>query len=164
METSAFASCFLRLFVFQDGRGRTPPDPSWAAEPKEFSRELARLRKQTDYPYAGEERSHAAMTRWLAERRARAHTTIRVSPDRLAAYVGGYRLRPDRVLTVKLEGDSLTIDFPGRTRFSLLPWEEGRFFLKVVDLELTFTRDESGRVRTLKMMHEGRRWDAKKVD
>ena len=31
VETSAFASTFLRLFVFEDGEGRTPPDPSWVA-------------------------------------------------------------------------------------------------------------------------------------
>jgi CubicO group peptidase (beta-lactamase class C family) len=72
VETSAFASCFLRLFVFEDGGGRIPPDPAWTAGPQEFARELALLRKQTDYPYISEELSHAAMTKWLAERREHA--------------------------------------------------------------------------------------------
>jgi CubicO group peptidase (beta-lactamase class C family) len=163
-ETSAFASCFLRLFVFEDGSGRTPPDPSWVVGQQEFTRELARLRKQTDYTYASEALSHAAMTKWLTERRARARTPIQVGPDSLAAYVGRYRLTPNRVLTVKQDGDGLTVDFPGRTRFSLLPWAEGKYFLKSLDLELTFARDEKGRVSTLEINYEGRKQSAKKVD
>jgi Domain of unknown function (DUF3471) len=152
------------LFVFKDGNAQTPPDPSWAVGQEEFARELARLRKQTDYPYATEEMSHAAITKWLAERRARARTPIRVDPDRLAAYVGHYRVTPNRVVTVQQEGDGLTIDFPGKTRFLLLPWAEGRFFLKVLDLELTFARDEKGRVSTLDIDYEDRKYSAKKAD
>ena len=68
VETSAFASSFLRLFIFEGSNGKTPPDRSWAVGQEDFSRELARLRKHTGYPYASEERSHTAMTRWLAER------------------------------------------------------------------------------------------------
>jgi hypothetical protein len=63
-----------------------------------------------------------------------------------------------------LQGDRLTIDFPGRTRFSLLPWAEGRFFLNVKDLELTFARDGKGRVSTLEIDYEGHKTNAKKVD
>ena len=96
--------------------------------------------------------------------RARARTPIQVDPDRLAAYVGRYRLPPDRILTVKREGDRLTIDFPGRTRFALLPWAEGRFFLKVMDLELTFAQDGKGGASTLEIDYEGQKLNAKKVD
>jgi hypothetical protein len=164
VETSVFASSFLRLFVFEADGGRTPPDPPWAAGPQEFARELARLCKQTDYPYGSEELSHAAMTKWLADRRARAHAPIQVEPDRLVAYVGRYRLTPDRVVTLNREGDRLTIDFPGRTRFSLLPWAEGKFFLKVIDLELTFALDRKGNVSTMEVDCEGRKLIAKKLD
>jgi CubicO group peptidase (beta-lactamase class C family) len=163
VETSAFANCFLRLFVFKDGKGQTPPDPAWAVGQKEFSRELAHLRTQTDYPYTSEERSHTAMTKWLAERRARARTPIQVDPERLKIYIGRYRIRPDWVVTVKVEGDGLTINFAG-ARFALLPWAEGQFFLKVLDLELTFARDEQGRVSTLEIVYEGRKLNAKKVE
>ena len=62
------------------------------------------------------------------------------------------------------EGDQLSIDFPGRTRFSLLPWAEGRFFLKVMDLELTFARNGKGQVNTLEIDYEGRKLIAMKVD
>jgi hypothetical protein len=125
VETSAFASSFLRLFIFEGSNGKTPPDRSWAVGQGDFSRELARLRKHTGYPYASEERSHTAMTRWLAERRAKARTPIQVDPDRLAAYLGHYHLAPNRVLTVQREGDGLTIDFPGKTRLLMFPWAEG---------------------------------------
>ena len=87
-----------------------------------------------------------------------------MAPDRLATYVGRYRLLPDRVVTVNRQEDRLTIDFPGRTRFSLLPWAEEKFFLKVMDLELTFARDEKGRVSTLEIDYEGQKMEAKKTD
>jgi hypothetical protein len=104
------------------------------------------------------------MTKWLAERRAQARTPIRVDPDRLAAYVGNYRLSPNRVLTVQQEGDGLTNDFPGKTRVLLLSWAEGKFFVKVLDLEQTFARDEKGRVSTLEFDYEDIKYSAKKVD
>ena len=116
VETSAFASSFLRLFVFKDGNGQTPPDPSWAVGQEEFSRELARLRKQTDYPYASEEMSHAAMTKWLAEPGTGPHTDQgRPGPPRRLRRALPPRSQPR--LTVQREGDGLTIDFPGKTRF-----------------------------------------------
>jgi CubicO group peptidase (beta-lactamase class C family) len=74
VETSAFASCFLRLFVFEDGSGRIPPDPTWVAGRQEFARELARLRKRSGYSFRSEELSQAAMTKWLADGRARVRT------------------------------------------------------------------------------------------
>jgi hypothetical protein len=53
--------------------------------------------------------SHAAMTKWLAQRWARARTSIQVDPERLAAYVGRYRLLSfQRVFTVKQEEDGLS--------------------------------------------------------
>jgi hypothetical protein len=75
-----------------------------------------------------------------------------------------FKLPSNRVLTVKREGDALTVDFPGRLRFSLLPWAEGRFFLKVLDMELTFARDEKGQVSTLEIEYEGQKMNAKKMD
>jgi hypothetical protein len=108
--------------------------------------------------------SHGAMTKWLAERRARARTPIRLDRDRIAAYVGHYRLSPNRVVTVQQEGDGLTIDFPGKTRFLLLPWADGKFFLKVLDLELTFAQDENGRVSTVEFVYEDRQYSAKRAD
>jgi hypothetical protein len=65
---------------------------------------------------------------------------------------------------VNREGARLTIDFPGRTRFSLLPWAEEKFFLKVMDLELTFARNGKGRVSTLEIDYEGHKMNATKVD
>jgi hypothetical protein len=87
-----------------------------------------------------------------------------MNPDRLATYAGSYRFAPDRVVTVNREGARLTIDFPGRTRFSLLPWAEEKVFLKVMDLELTFARNGKGRVSTLEIDYEGHKMNATKVD
>ena len=164
VETSAFANCFIRLFVFDDGDGRIPPDPTWSAAPLDFKQELVLLRKRSGYPYDFEEQSHAAMTNWLANRQVRTRTPIKIDPNRLTAYVGRYRLTPDRVLTLNQESEQLTIDFPGRTRFSLHPWADGKFFLKVMDLELTFARNETGQVDTLEIEYEGEKLIATRMD
>src|SRR5262249_38075811 len=122
------------------------------------------LRNQSDYPYASEDRSHLAMTKWLAQRRARAHTPITVDPDHLATYVGRYRLAFDPVLTLNRGRDRLTLDFPGPNPFALLPRADEKFFLKVMDLELTFARDRKGRVSYLDIDYEGQKLNATRVD
>jgi CubicO group peptidase (beta-lactamase class C family) len=165
VETSPFACTFLRLFVFKDGDAQTPPDPPWAVGQEEFLRRLARLREQTDYSYATEEMSHAAITKWLSERRARACKAISVDPGHLAAYVGRYRLSPHNLVrTVQLEGDGLTINFPGKTRVLLLPWSEGKFFVKALGMDMTFARDEKGRVSTLEFDYEDIKYSGEKVE
>jgi hypothetical protein len=46
----------------------------------------------------------------------------------------------------------------------MLPWAEGRFFVKVLDPELTFTRNEKGLVSTLEIEYEGQKQSAQKID
>jgi CubicO group peptidase (beta-lactamase class C family) len=164
VETSVFASCFLRLFVFEEALGRTLPDPDWTLGPKPFATELARLTKETGvYSYESERLSHTAMTRWLDDRRARAHTPTRVDPKVYARYVGRYRLGPDRVFTVSREGDHLVIDIPRSNRSVLFPATEESFFLKVMDLELTFVSDRGSQVTRMDIRVPGQKVSAARV-
>lgn len=72
----------------------------------------------------------------------------------LETYVGVYELAPTFALTVTREGTSLFAQATGQPRFPLFAEAEGEFFLKVVDAQLSFTKDASGKVTGL-VLHQG---------
>jgi CubicO group peptidase (beta-lactamase class C family) len=165
VETSVFASCFLRLFVFEEVRGRTLPDPDWRLGPEPFAAGLARLRQEAGgYGYDSERVAHAAMSEWLQGRRAAARTPIRVDPRVYARYVGGYRLNPQRVLTVSREGDRLLIDIPRSYWSQMFPASEDTFFLKTTDAELTFLPGGRGPVTGVEIRTPRRKVTATRVN
>ncbi len=85
------------------------------------------------------------------ERRA-----ITVSPDVLRAYEGVYELAPTFAITVSVVDGKLMAQATGQQAFELHAESESRFFLTVVDAQVTFTRDASGSVDGL-VLHQGGR-------
>jgi CubicO group peptidase (beta-lactamase class C family) len=79
---------------------------------------------------------------------------IKVSPDVLRQYVGEYQLAPNAVITMTLNGDQLETQLTGQPKFPVFPEAENRFFLKVVDAQLEFVKDASGKV-TRMILHQG---------
>lgn len=75
IETNAMACAFLRLFVFEDLQQHILSDPRWTQSDQEFSKEVARLTKESkSYAYDCERVSHAAIVKWLNDRRTNART------------------------------------------------------------------------------------------
>jgi hypothetical protein len=74
---------------------------------------------------------------------------ITVSPKILAQYVGTYELRPGLDLMITLEGDQLMAQATSQPKFPLFAESETKFFLKVVDAEMEFIRDDKGVVTYL---------------
>jgi hypothetical protein len=81
---------------------------------------------------------------------------ITVAATALDEYVGRYPLAPTFVLTVTRSGDHLTMQATGQPAFRIWPSAPDTFFLKVVDAQVTFTRNPSGRVDGL-ILHQGGR-------
>jgi CubicO group peptidase (beta-lactamase class C family) len=79
---------------------------------------------------------------------------ITLSPEVLSQYVGTYELQPGFDLVITLEGDQLYSQATGQGKVAIFPETETRFFLKVVDAQLEFFRDESGKVSHL-VLHQG---------
>jgi len=71
---------------------------------------------------------------------------IEVDPSIYEAYVGKYNLTANRICTITREGDSLYIQMSGQPKLELFPESETEFFLKVVDAQIEFVKDESGAV------------------
>ncbi len=87
---------------------------------------------------------------------AKPRVAIRVAAATLERYVGAYALAPTFVMTVTREGEQLFLQATGQPRFPIFAETDTRFFLKVVDAQLTFVQDEAGKVVEL-VLHQGGR-------
>ncbi len=65
--------------------------------------------------------------------------TIVISDDVLASYVGKYKLSPTFIMTVRKDGKRLFVQATGQPEFEVFPMSENKFFLKVVDAQISFT-------------------------
>jgi len=92
----------------------------------------------------------------------REHVAVKVDPKLFDAYVGQYELGPNLILTVSKEGDRLMATPTGQTPAELFPESETKFFLKVVDAQVTFVKDDKGMVTHL-ILHQGGDRQAKKI-
>jgi D-alanyl-D-alanine carboxypeptidase len=85
---------------------------------------------------------------------AAARTVAKVDPKVYDAYVGQYPLAPTFILTITREGDRLMTQATGQPKFEIFPESETTFFLKVVDAQITFVKDDRGTVTHL-ILHQG---------
>ena len=83
-------------------------------------------------------------------------TVATVDPKLYDTYIGRYQLTPTFILTVTREGDRLFCQATGQGKNEIFPESETRFFLQVVDAQLTFVKDERGAVTQL-ILHQGGR-------
>ena len=79
---------------------------------------------------------------------------IAVNPSILDAYVGVYQLAPEFEITITKEGGSLFAQATAQPKFQIFPESETDFFFKVVDAQISFVKDASGKVNQL-ILHQG---------
>jgi hypothetical protein len=72
----------------------------------------------------------------------------------LSRYVGTYELQPGFDLMITLEGNQLISQATGQGKAPLFAASETKFFLKVVDAEIEFVKDNKGAVTHL-ILHQG---------
>jgi len=87
---------------------------------------------------------------------------IPMSADKLKQYVGEYELSPTFILTITLEGDQLITQATGQGKVPIYAKAEDIFFPKIMEAELTFEKDATGKVTGLTLFQGGRRTPAKK--
>lgn len=73
----------------------------------------------------------------------------------LAEYVGSYRAG-GFAFTITLEGDQLMTQASGQQKIPIFPESESKFFLKIVDAQLEFFRDATGKVTHAVLYQNGR--------
>ena len=87
---------------------------------------------------------------------------IELGAAALEPFVGTYAATPAFALAITREGTRLFVQATGQQRFEIFPESETKFFLKVVDAQITFVRGEGGAVSHLILRQAGRNLEARK--
>jgi hypothetical protein len=92
------------------------------------------------------------------------HIEVTVDSKVFDHYVGSYQLSPNAIMTISREGDQLFEQLTGQQKLQVFPESDRKFFLKVVDAQLTFATDTEGKTTQLTLHQNGRDMAAKRVD
>ena len=88
---------------------------------------------------------------------------VALDPKILESYVGEYELAPTFKIKITREEGRLFAQATDQPRFEIFAEKEGEFFFKVVDAQITFSKDESGAVKELILHQGGANPKAKKI-
>ena len=92
------------------------------------------------------------------------HTEITLDPKVLSNYVGSYELGANAILTISREGNQLFSQLTGQNKIPVFPESERKFFLKVVNAQLTFDTGVQGKSTQVTLHQNGRDMVAKRID
>jgi serine-type D-Ala-D-Ala carboxypeptidase/endopeptidase len=92
------------------------------------------------------------------------HTQVAVDPKIFDNYVGSYQLAPNFVMSITRDGGHLFVQATGQSKLEIFPEGDRDFFLKVVDAQITFVTDASGRATELILHQNGRDQHAKRTE
>jgi CubicO group peptidase (beta-lactamase class C family) len=87
----------------------------------------------------------------------------KVDPAVYDSVVGQYNYGPGAILTVSREGNQLFAQLTSQPRFEIFPQSETNYFWKVVDAQVTFVKDATGKVTKAIHHQNGRTFDALKI-
>ncbi len=87
---------------------------------------------------------------------------VQLDPAIYTAYVGDYQVG-SRVCTVAREGDKLVLNAPGWMKAEAFPESETKFYLRAMDAQMTFIKNESGEVTGFVFEMGNRTMQAKKI-
>jgi uncharacterized protein (TIGR03435 family) len=99
----------------------------------------------------------------LAPPAPKVHTAISMDVRQFDAYVGAYQLAPNAVITISRAGDHFFAQLSGQDPFEIFPESSGEFFLKLVDAQLTFVTDNTGRATEVVLHQNGNDRHAKRI-
>ncbi len=82
-------------------------------------------------------------------------TEVEVDPAIYDEYIGRYQLARNAIITVTREDDRLFVQLTGQQRFEVFPESETLFFLRAVEAQISFGRDDRGAVDHLVLHQNG---------
>jgi len=92
------------------------------------------------------------------------HVEVTVDTKVFENYLGTYQLAPNLIMTMSRDGDRLFTQLTGQPKFEVFPEGERKFFLKVVDAQLTFDTDAQGKATQVTLHQNGSDMPAKRID
>ncbi len=90
-------------------------------------------------------------------------TEVEVAANVLETYVGEYELAPTFSIVVTLEAGALFLQATGQGKAPMFAESETKFFLRVVDAQVSFTKDDSSTVTGLVLHQNGANQPGQKV-
>jgi putative CocE/NonD family hydrolase len=92
-------------------------------------------------------------------------TEIKIDPAKFDEFVGQYTFadNPDVVLSFFRAGDKFYVQPTNQARREIFPASDTKFFLKVIDADVTFIRDGQGKVTSVLWRQNGRERTARKT-
>ena len=76
--------------------------------------------------------------------------------------MGEYELQPEFIITVTTKNGQLFIQATGQPIIEVFPESETKYFLKVTEAQISFIRDDTGKIDHLILHQGGRDVPAKK--
>ena len=107
---------------------------------------------------------HLAPEKKKAETKTAETQVISVDPEVFDLYMGKYQLDIGLMFEVLKENNRLWIQVEGQPKFELQPLSETRYYLEMVDGQVTFAKDESGRVTKITLHQGGRDIKGKRIE
>jgi len=89
---------------------------------------------------------------------------MHISEDILQSYVGTYELLQGFNIVITRQGTQLHGQATGQPQFGIFPKSETEFYLKVVDAQITFNKDEDGNVKSLTLFQSGQVLEGRKTE
>lgn len=89
---------------------------------------------------------------------------ITVDAEILKGYVGKFQLQPGFVITVTQDDTQLFAQATGQPQFEIFAESETKFFLKVVDAQITFQVGDDGVAESITLHQGGRNMPAKRIE
>ena len=109
--------------------------------------------------------NHPCGFKWALEARDnRGAKLVTIDPRILSDYVGIYSLNPDMKLTIKNDNDQLFVMASGQPFFPVYPTGRDEFAFKVADAQISFVRNQQGKVDRLVLHQDGLDQEALKTN
>jgi len=89
---------------------------------------------------------------------------VKVSDAILESYIGKYELMPGFILTVTKEGNQLKAQATGQPVFDVFPKSENEFYLKVVNAQLVFNKNDADEADSVTLFQGGRETTGKRLE
>ena len=82
----------------------------------------------------------------------------------LETYIGEYELQPGFTLTITLNENQLKAQATGQPTVDIFPKSETEFYLKVIDAQLVFNKNDTGEIDSLTLFQGGQEMKGKRID
>jgi hypothetical protein len=92
------------------------------------------------------------------------HKEITIDNKVFDSYLGSFQLAPNAIMAITREGNQLFEQLTGQPKAELFPEGDKKFFLKVVDAQISFDTDAQGKATQLTLHQNGRDTVAKRID